>query len=459
MPNGIPQPTALLGMFTAKFLLTVSHQLRVGWARVAQARGEILWVVLGQLLAFSGSFVGIKLLTNIMGPESYGRLALGMTIAGLLNLFAYGPLRSAVLRFYSVYREKGQLNVYFCVIRKAHGLCAVIISGLTGLVTVFIYVWAGLEWALLVLMAALLGMASGLNSSLTSIQGALRERRVVALHQGADAWLRPVLAVVALYLVRNTGYSALIGFLIGTVLVSLSQGIWAFSNTEVRGHWRCRTPPETVVRENLRMFYAYARPFVLWAGIATVSSYADRWILQVLYGTEKVGIYAALYQIANAPIALLAGMINQFSEPIIFERAGVMHSTLQAESSTRLLHQTLIVSSLCMLAMTVGTYFFSEPLVRLVTSEAFVGQHSVLWVMVLGLSLFSVGQMLSTKGLCFNQPGVYVFPKFLQGGAFLALAYPLARAYGIPGMAWALCGSSALYLAAILIVNRRFVVG
>jgi O-antigen/teichoic acid export membrane protein len=425
---------------------------------VAQAKGEILWVVLGQLLAFSGSFVGIKLLTNVMGPESYGQLALGMTIAGMLNLFAYGPLGSALLRFYSIYREKSQLNVYFCVLRKMHSLCAVIISGLTGLVVVLIYMWSGLEWALLVLMAALFGMASGLNSSLASIQGALRERRVVALHQGADAWLRPVLAVAAIYLVRNTGYSALIGFLLGTTLVSLSQGAWTFYNAEMRGYWRDCTPSETVVRKNLRTLYVYARPFVLWAGIATVGFYIDRWILLILYGAEKVGIYAALYQIANAPVALLAGMINQFSVPIIFERAGAMHSELQSESSTRLLYQTLMVSSLCMLAMIVGAYFLSEPLVRLVTSEAFVNQHSVLWVMVLGLSLFNIGQMLSTKGLCFNQPGVYVFPKFLQGGAFLALAYPLARAYGIPGVAWALCGSSSLYLAAILIVNRRFAV-
>ena len=97
------------------------------YVRVFQLRHELAWVVTGQLLAFLGGFAGIKILTNVLGPEGYGQLALGLTIAGLLNMFVYGPIGQVVLRFFSVYRERGELSIYFTILKNAHITSAVLL--------------------------------------------------------------------------------------------------------------------------------------------------------------------------------------------------------------------------------------------------------------------------------------------------------------------------------------------
>ena len=68
--------------------------------RFAQVWQEIIWVIVGQILTFIGGFAGIKILTNVMGPEGYGKLALGMTIAGMMNMFVFGPIGQVILRFF-----------------------------------------------------------------------------------------------------------------------------------------------------------------------------------------------------------------------------------------------------------------------------------------------------------------------------------------------------------------------
>src|SRR5436309_11128530 len=108
--------------------VTLIEEFHFEWVRLTQFREELFWIVLGQVLMLAGGMVGIKLLTNVMGPEKYGQLALGITIAGLLNLFVYGPISSTALRFCSIYRNMGQLPIYYYVLKKAHSICALLLG-------------------------------------------------------------------------------------------------------------------------------------------------------------------------------------------------------------------------------------------------------------------------------------------------------------------------------------------
>jgi len=43
--------------------------------RIARISAEAAWVVAGQALAFLGNVAAIKILTNQLGPDAYGRRA------------------------------------------------------------------------------------------------------------------------------------------------------------------------------------------------------------------------------------------------------------------------------------------------------------------------------------------------------------------------------------------------
>lgn len=431
--------------------------MRIKFNHLVLLKHEIFWVTFGQIVTFLGSFLGMKLLTNIMRPEGYGLLALGITIAGLLGMFIYGPIGHVVLRFFSVCREKGELSAYFFVLKRAHVVLGILLLVLISLAGILTNSWAGGKWALLVVMSLLFGVVSGVSGFFTSLQSAIRQRKVVALHQSIDAWLRPVLAIGLLYLFCNNVYFALLGYLMGSLVVVFSQYTFALNNAYIKKYWKGVIPAKNTVQDKSREFFRYASPFVLWACFSAISAYSDRWILQGFFGEKEVGFYVVLYQIANAPIALIVGVINQFILPIIFERAGAMTEISQAESSERLLFLAVIVSIIVMLPIIIITYFFSEPLIGLLTSPVFTEHHQVLWVVSLGLVLCNVGHILISKGFYCNQPRIYTWPTVIKACSFLVLAYFLVKNFGFSGVAIALCVSSLLYLIAIIIVNRRLV--
>lgn len=423
--------------------------------RMFRLRHELAWVTVGQGLAFLGGFAGIKLLTNAMGSEGYGRLALGMTIAGLLNMFIYGPIGQVVSRYFSVYRERGTLDAYFVILKRAHVCVGVVLILGAALAGSLVWWWLGIDWALLVVAACLFGIVGGINSSFLALQSAIRQRKIVALHQAADTWARPSLAVVGLWVLGNAAPSALVGFIAGTLLVTLSQASFATRSPQIRGHFVARAAKPDPGSAATKELFAYASSFMTFAGLAAISMYADRWVLQGLYGEQQVGIYTALYQIANAPITLMFGLIGQFMVPIIFERAGTMTQRTQAENSSRLLNRVVTGAAIMLILTVIATYFVSGPVVHALTNAAFSNSAGILWILVAGTGLFNLGQLLVIKGLNFNRPNIYLTPKVVQAASFVLLAYLWANDYGLVGVATALAVSSLLYVVMVALVNSR----
>ena len=80
--------------------------------RIRRHLKEGLWIVLGQLMAAAGSLVGVRILTGLLDPKSYGELALGMTAVSLINQVVLGPLGNGVTRFYIPAVEQGISPVF-----------------------------------------------------------------------------------------------------------------------------------------------------------------------------------------------------------------------------------------------------------------------------------------------------------------------------------------------------------
>jgi O-antigen/teichoic acid export membrane protein len=222
----------------------------------------------------------------------------------------------------------------------------------------------------------------------------------------------------------------------------------------LNGNWDVPIQSKEAVGRTMSELVEYGRPFLYFAMFGIVSAYADRWIVFGVLGAEAVGLYVAIYQLANAPVVLAVGMMNQFVVPVVFDRAGAVVTEAQSFQSTQVLYQAIGVFSVIMFFMVGVAYLFSESLVGFVTSPEFVAYHQLLWLVVMGVGTFQMAQMFTLKGFSHNKTGRYVTPKLLQAGALILLLLLLTNSMGIIGVAWALFGSSLVYLCAVLWVNR-----
>ena len=55
--------------------------------------------------------LGVKLLTNILGPSQFGKLSLANTVVSLISTnLLFGPLGQGLMRFWAISKNKGDLK-------------------------------------------------------------------------------------------------------------------------------------------------------------------------------------------------------------------------------------------------------------------------------------------------------------------------------------------------------------
>jgi O-antigen/teichoic acid export membrane protein len=430
------------GSFLPKFFTLFMQR----WMPITK---ELSWVIVGQSLSFTGGILGVKLLTNALPSSEYGELALGISVAGVMNAFGYGPLGQVVLRFYSVCREEGTLSVFFEALKKAHLKTAILILAAGALFTCFASVLWGRAWGTLVAVAILFGVVSGAQGVMLSLASAMRKRKDAAVAQSADVWLRMICAGVFVLVISSTGWWAIVGYLAGSLLVlswQLSSSRYEISEGQT---------DHELVRALEKKFLAYGSPFLIYAGIAAVGQYADRWLLQGFWGAREVGIYAALFQVAAAPITFVMAIINQVIIPIVFSRAGNLSRPEGIELGRSLIQRTELLLIGFFAILTTMMYLGGRHIVRILTNEEYAESSNVAWVIMLGLAIFNLGQLSSVFGYSLNRTDIYIWPKTLQGAWLLIFGGVLGARDASKGMALAVLLSSCLYFLHIKLLHAR----
>ncbi|MFO1190230.1 MAG: oligosaccharide flippase family protein [Alphaproteobacteria bacterium] len=434
---------------TAGLRAALHHAVRLG--------PEVFWVSLGNGLMLLGSFVGIKILTSLLPPDEFGLLALGLAIASFLHMLVFVPLGQHTLRFFPVAVQAQALGRFRATTDWAYGRGTVAVIVLAGAGLAGLAVAPDPRWLAIAAMAAPYGLAMGWRARYENQQMAARERRAVAQFQIGDAWLRPALAGGAILLIGPAAAPALLGYGLSTLALALVQARQArplIGRSAAAAPTAATDDDETLDREK-RALLRYCLPAALVAAAGAASTFADRWVLDGLLGVSEVGLYFAIYQIANAPAVLFVGIVTQFFLPIIFGKAGAMNLPEQASAGARVLGYT-IASFLVLMAPFIGlALWFGEPIVRFVTGEAYTAYHSLLWIMVCALGLNQLGLILTYKGAYHNRLGLYVLPRLGQAAILIALMVVLVPGRGVAGAAYAALASAAAYVACLVVINRR----
>lgn len=418
-------------------------------ARVFRLAKEGSWLVLGQIAAVAGSLVLVRVLTEYLSPAQYGQLALGLTVAGLVNQVVMGGLINGIGRFYSIAAEKQDLMGY--LIASKHLLMyatgVIVVAGLlllAGLGLLGYTQWYGLAAAALVL-----SVLSGYNSALSGIQNAARQRAIVAFHGGLDAWLKIALALGVLYWLGASSTAVVIGYACSSFLITFSQLIFLRRVTHVESAYPVKD------RTWMRQMWAYSLPFSIFGTFTWLQQVSDRWALQSYASVTEVGEYAVLFQLGYTPIALATGLITNFLGPILYQRSG---DATDPTRNANVHHLSWRVTQLSLLATLLGFVFtlaLHEWLFRGLVAIEYRGDSYLLpWVVLAG-GVFSSGQILASKLLSEMRTSSLTMVKIITSlvGVFCNV---LGAAFaGIIGVVVSLVMFSLIHFVWIAILSRE----
>lgn len=382
---------------------------------------EGFWIVLGQAMAVLGSLVGVRILTGLLAPAAYGELALGMTVATLVNQTVLGPLSNGVSRFYAPALEQADLGGYLNAVRRLM-LSATGVIVLMILLTVAGLLIAGrTEWIVIATAALVFAILSGYNSILSGIQNAARQRSIVALHQGMESWARFLVAAGLLVLLGATSAVAMVGYAMAVILVLGSQYIFfrkiALKNVNIADN-------EKSWREQM---WAFSWPISIFGMFTWMQIASDRWALKLFSTTQEVGLYAVLFQLGYYPISMATGMAVQFLAPIFYHRAGdASDSRRNADVNNLSWRLTGLALGVTCAAFLVAFLFHTQIFLVFVAKGYGTVSYLLPWVM-LASGVFAAGQTMTLNLQSQMKTRVIMTAKIIT--ALLGVLFNFAGAY------------------------------
>lgn len=412
---------------------------------------EGTWIIVGKIAVVLGSLALVRVLTEFLTPAEYGQLALGLTLVALLGQVVFGGLGAGIGRYYAIASEKTDLHGYLVASRRlllyGTGVAVAIGSVAAFGATSF----GSSQWVGIALAATLLAVLSGYNSTLDGIQNAARQRAIVAMHSGLDAWLKIGLAVALLLWLGTSSVAVLLGFAASALLVTLSQLV--FLRRTIRP-LPAGSPPPSAGDWPLKI-WIYSWPFSTWGIFTWMQQVSDRWALGIYGSTQDVGYYAVVFQLGYTPIALVLGLALTFLAPILFHRAGDATSVARNENVAQIVWRITLVALLGTAVAVLATSFLHQWLFSLLVAAEFRGISYLLpWVILAG-GLFAAGQMLSLKLMSEMKARELLFPKIATALIGVGLNVLGAAIAGAEGVVAAMVAFSIIYLAWIILLARR----
>ena len=422
--------------------------LRASGERLRRLSKEGSWIVLGQAAAILGSLAGVRLLTELLDPAAYGELALGLTVAALINQTVLGPLANGVTRFYAPALEQGDLGGYLLAVRRlvlaATALIFLIVAiAVAGLLGAGHAQWIGIATA-----ALAFATLSGYNAILNGIQNAARQRAVVALHQGIESWLRFLVAAGLILWLGASSALAMTGYALAVVMVLGSQ--YVFFRRIAAGY---DAAPQTGSWQ--RQVWDYSWPISAFGAFTWVQLASDRWALELFTTTAEVGTYAALFQLGYYPMTMASTMAMQFLAPIFYQRAGDASDSRRNADVNRLSWNLTGISLGATAAAFLLALLLHRQIFRIfVASEYAAVSHLLPWMLLAG-GIFAAGQAIALNLMSQMRTRAMMAAKIAT--ALVGVVLNLAGAYwlGTTGIVFAGVLFSVLYFAWMAALSTR----
>jgi O-antigen/teichoic acid export membrane protein len=406
------------------------------FTRLAKEGG---WIIIGQIATVAGSLVLLRVLTEHLEPAQYGQLALGLTVAGMVNQVVMGGVVNGISRFYSIAIEKNDFFGYLHSSGRLMGYATAVVV-VIALVLMAGLLWLGYsQWMGLTAAALIFAILSGYNSSLNGIQNAARQRLIVAFHGGLDAWLKILFAVGVMLWLGNTSMAVVLGYALSLFLVTGSQ---LFFLQRI-----IRTQPKKSQASGIwcQRMWAYSWPFSSWGVFTWAQLVSDRWALQTFASTQEVGLYAVVFQLGYAPIGLAMGLAMTFLGPILYQRSGSAIDHKGNISVHRIAWRITFVSLIVTTLAFVCTFLLHEKIFNLLVDVKYHPVSYLLPWMVLAGGVFAAGQMLSLKLMSEMKPAAMTGPKIVTAILGVGLNIYGASQFGVQGVVAALVGFSGIY--------------
>ena len=289
----------------------------------------------GRVLNVAGTVVGVRLLTEFLPPETFGRYKLALAGVSLITGIMVRPFIQYAMRAWHDAAAGGSLRRFRMLYGRSFGFYVGAVS-LAAALAGAAAARGGGWWAPpeLVLAAAVLALHAAVeyDQSLCATRGRQRDAVLIG---AATCWLIPVAIAVS----AAAGESLLLVLAAHAGILALVLAVRRLRRREPDGG----PEPAESAAAGAGPAWAFAWPLMIAGCLGWLVHESDRFILGYYHDSRAVGLYAAAYGLASAPFLVAAGAISQFMYPFVFGASARGGGTVRV--SRPMLAATLLVGA------------------------------------------------------------------------------------------------------------------
>lgn len=408
------------------------------------------WVAAGQLLSALGALVTIRVMTELLTPADFGRLMLLVGVAALALGLASTPRLQALIRYYPDWARIGRTSVLRQVGARLVTAQAAIATFAIALGWMVIAPQFGEPWFSGWLIAALLIVDCVRSFELALLNAARRQQGAAFIH-AADAWARPLAAIMAILVLGASADAALLGYIIGAGLTAAV----ALAIMPLEGRSEARTAPEASPAPSEADLAAsirrYALPLAPLALFGWISGMGDRYVIGGLLGLEQAGFYAAAYGLASRPFLMFSSIAEMTLRPVLQNAIAAGDAVLIVRAKRALFLVTATGAALGVLAF----FLLSDWVGGLLLAETYRPAAKLMPWIALGYGLYAVSNVFSRFCYAFDDTRAILI--LTVAGALIGLAamVPAILTFGLHGAALAVSISFGIQLLLAYHLSRR----
>jgi len=404
--------------------------------RTPRLRDEAGWVITHKLVEFALVFVGLKLYTNLMTREAFGEFNLALTAVGLLGNLAIMPMAHTYYRNLSRAKADGTTRSAGTALLKWYTAVTIIVAAAAWLATHSLSSWLHIgTWT--ALATGLLFSTYYWRSLGVEVLDMRRQRRKCALLNLGFLGVNTALTAVLLLVCSRSAASALVAY-------SIAAGLFAWIGTRAIVR-EILSQPHGRSSNIMRSVATFGAPYGALLVCQWVQNFAERYIVGIQLDLDAVGGYVAAYQVCGIPYMLLSVIVNGLGVPIAYERAGTAGDPKRLWAADKVL-LVGIAAYMILGAAAIPVYaLWGNSLLRLLTSETFVLNGSVIVCLALARYIQCLGPLLQSFFAVHQKMGASLGFRALGGLLVIPVCWFAVKWYGVTGAAAGVLVGGATY--------------
>ena len=176
----------------------------------------------------------------------------------------------------------------------------------------------------------------------------------------------------------------------------------------------------------------FGKWFLVISGMVYITTTADNIFVGKLLGPAALGAYVVAYSIANLPATLVSKVLSSVLFPI-FAKLG----RDEIERLRAAVGRVLLVGSSLLIVVTVPMALLAPELVATFYGSKWADTAGPLRVLMLVGLFRGMIQLIAPLMMGLDRPDLEARSKIIEAIVFVSILYPMVRAFGTTGAAWA----------------------